>query len=176
MASRGALTASLVAAAIGLTAPQPADAIPGLVRAENNNNGYPPDPSPVKQVVAGCPKGHHILGGGAQINEPGAVRHVRLTRLEPVEHSHPFDEHDDLFHARAEAFDLSFVHDWSLTAYAICAYKANLQNWQPQDGARFQRQRLVSGCAHPLSRRDGGLGLRRAHRRRQQRRPARTVG
>ena len=61
-----------------------------------------------------------MLGGGAKVTEPAGIRRVRLTRLQPQK----YNVIGDAFYVTAEAFDLARSHEWSVTAYAICAARS----------------------------------------------------
>ncbi len=135
---------ALAVVTVALTAPAPAAAIPGLKVVESLPRE--PDDEPTKYAGANCPDNHRVIGGGAKVTEPAGIRRVRLTRLEPQE----YRVIGDAFDVTAEAFDLARSHEWSVTAYAICAYKTNMRDFKivrtfvSSDSARFQE--VASRC------------------------------
>jgi hypothetical protein len=112
-----------VVGAVGLAAPEPADAIPGLTRKGHHglmNN------EPFKGVVAECPDGMRVIGGGGSVYD-GGRRSVKLISLTPYSYS---DEDDlrDAFGAAAEAPHLTRSFEWRVSAYALCAPDSSLRS------------------------------------------------
>jgi hypothetical protein len=122
VAVRISLVAVLLASAtvgLQLVAVQPAAAVPGLERVVGTSplSGH----QPFKEATVQCPFDRHVIGGGAVIND-GNRKLVRLTGLEPLAFNSPVS-HQDMFIAYAEAPNLNSPYNWTLTVYAMCAYR-----------------------------------------------------
>jgi hypothetical protein len=112
-----------VVGAVGLAAPEPAEAIPGLTRKGHHglmNN------EPFKGVAAECPDGMRVIGGGGSVND-GGRRSVKLISLTPYSYS-PDDDIPDAFGAAAEAPHLTRSFEWRVSAYALCAPESSLRS------------------------------------------------
>ncbi|HEY0640447.1 MAG TPA: hypothetical protein VGD67_22690 [Pseudonocardiaceae bacterium] len=104
------LTGLLVALGLQVVAATPAAAIPGL---QNVMVTTVADSSTFKQVIANCPAGKRVIGGGGRLSL--ATGEVAITYLAPMTTATAYE-------ARAyEDFD-GFAGVWSLTVYAICAF------------------------------------------------------
>ncbi len=99
--------AGLAAFAALSAVPSPATAVPGLVRIPATSVS---DSSASKEVLAQCPAGTRVLGGGGTIN--GGGNSVHFIRLQPFGNTNQF-----AVGAMEEGF---YNGNWSVTAYAIC--------------------------------------------------------
>jgi hypothetical protein len=88
-----------------------AEAVPGLQRTTRTSIS---DSSTSKTVVARCPAGKRVLGGGGTVT--GGRGQVILERLEPVQTAT-----DDRFVVGAREDASGYSQNWQLTAYALCA-------------------------------------------------------
>jgi hypothetical protein len=99
------------AAAAGLVAAAPAQALPGRVSVLAMS---PADSSMTKSVTATCPAGTTVVGGGGYAT--GAPDQVFLTGLRPV-----VSLFGTGFQALASEDDTGYSGDWWVVSYAICA-------------------------------------------------------
>jgi hypothetical protein len=88
-----------------------AEAVSGLQRTTRTSVS---DSSTSKTVVARCPAGKRVLGGGGTVT--GGRGQVILERLEPVQTAT-----DDRFVVGAREDASGYSQNWQLTAYALCA-------------------------------------------------------
>jgi hypothetical protein len=88
-----------------------AEAVPGLQRITRASVS---DSSTSKTVVAQCPAGKRVLGGGGTVT--GGRGQVVLERLEPVQTAT-----NDRFVVGAREDGSGYSQNWQLTAYALCA-------------------------------------------------------
>lgn len=107
---------SVACGAIGLAVVQvllanQAGAVPGLQRFARTSVS---DSSTSKTVVANCPVGKRVLGGGGTVI--GGRGQVVLERLEPMQAAT-----NDRFVVGAREDGTGFSGNWRLTAYALCA-------------------------------------------------------
>jgi hypothetical protein len=115
-----------IVGAVQLAAAEPADAIPGLTRKGHHglkNN------EPFKGVVAECPDGMHVIGGGGSVDD-GGRRSVKLISLTPYTSPVPDDDIPDHFAAAAEAPHLTRSFEWRISAYALCAPASSLRSYE----------------------------------------------
>lgn len=105
----GAVVAGLAAAQVPLAGR--AEAVPGLQRITSTSVA---DSSTFKAVVARCPVGKRVLGGGGTLTGGGGQ--VVLQQLQPVQTAT-----DDRFVVGAREDGTGFAGNWQLTAYAVCA-------------------------------------------------------
>lgn len=105
LTAAGSILVTLIAG--GLVAAAPASAVPGLTLVAAAS---PVNSASSKEVLAACPRGTRILGGGGFI--AGGGRQVHLTRLQALGAG-------DQFVARAEENGAYFAN-WQVFAYGIC--------------------------------------------------------
>jgi hypothetical protein len=125
--SRIVATLAAIAAVVGavqLAAAEPAGAVPGLGRVIE---GTPSDNRPTKTAVASCPGKDVVVGGGAVVRD-GGRNVVRLIESRPFRERLIFDYYH--WFAKAEAPDLGRDFNWSVTAYAICANRSSLADYE----------------------------------------------
>ena len=102
-------TGLLIAAGLNIVTAAPAAAIPGL---NNVPAATVADSSTFKSVIATCPVGQRVIGGGARLNI--ATGEVAITHMAPTTLANSYE-------ARAyEDFD-GFAGIWALQVIAICA-------------------------------------------------------
>jgi hypothetical protein len=71
------------------------------------------DSTPAKTVVAQCPAGKRVIGGGGRVN---GAQHVVITRQEPVHATA-----GDSFAVDAREDEVGFGGSWAVQAFAICS-------------------------------------------------------
>ena len=130
-APRTVIPVLAIAAAL-LAAPQPAAAIPGLERVQGDslfNRG-----EPLKLAVAKCPPGKVVVGAGAEVLD-GERTSVRLIAVRPNKSEDP-SKWGGSVTAVAESANRTQLYDWSLRAYAVCAYAGALDRyWIARDAS-----------------------------------------
>lgn len=122
----GALIAALAAIVGGLqlAAPPPAAALPGLEL--KTASSFLSD-QPRQLARAECDPDQLVVGGGGRVFD-GGRKLVKLTDLDPL----PFR-----YTAEAEAPNLSRDFNWRVFAYAVCADKDALDDYEIVHGSAF---------------------------------------
>jgi hypothetical protein len=111
---------------VQLAAAAPASAVTGLQRVLSTDQVI--NSEATKSARAFCPETKHVVGGGGWVAELGAspTRRVTLTQLQPVR---LLDGVRDGYVATgAETFP-GVTGDWYVVAYALCANKNALSQW-----------------------------------------------
>jgi hypothetical protein len=111
----GALLTLLSSALSGVPSAAAATTVSGVeqVRVGTSDNSHSP-----KTVVAYCPAGKRIIGGGGEIDTVGSDRNPAFTELRPV---FRIDEIRDAYVVTAAETPPGTTEEWELEAYAICA-------------------------------------------------------
>ena len=105
-----------VCGALGLGA-APASAVPGLEMVRSPASATNSLPS--KTVVAYCPPGKRVIGGGGWVQEIGPItRKPALTQLRPLEQ---YNGPRDAYMVTAAETTPGTTGDWWVQAYAMCA-------------------------------------------------------
>jgi hypothetical protein len=115
-----------LAASIPFSAPAHASTITGLVRAPAGVSAY--DSTFVKTAVSYCPQGKRVLGGGGSVLAAGGLsERLTLTQLQPAR---LVDGSRDGYVVTAAETSPGTTVNWSVTAYAICAFPALLHGYE----------------------------------------------
>jgi hypothetical protein len=112
----------LATAGVQVVTSVPAAALPGFVRVVDYSAT---DSSPVKGMLAICPTGTRIIGGGAWIVNGGA--RVRLTRSFPLYALPTVDPTG--WAAQAEEPDTGYADAWFIEVHAMCVRLSSVPGW-----------------------------------------------
>jgi hypothetical protein len=111
---------------VQLAAAAPASAVAGIQRVLSTDQVI--DSQATKSAHAYCPETKHVIGGGGWVAELGAAptRRVTLTQLQPIRLLDGI--RDGYVATGAETFP-GITGDWYVVAYALCANKNALSQW-----------------------------------------------